>query len=124
MDTDERDAESYAILGAAMEVHSVLGHGFLEAVYHAALAIEFSTRSIPFVREAPFAIDYKGVALGVGYRADFLCYDAIIVELKAQAALTMNDQGQALNYLKASGRRRALLVNFGASRLEYKRLVL
>jgi len=107
-----------------MEVHSVLGHGFLEAVYQAALAVEFSSRAIPFTREAPLTIKYKGVGLGMGYRADFLCFDSIIVELKAQAQISSNDQGQVINYLKASGHRRALLMNFGASRLEYKRIVL
>jgi len=123
MDTDERDAESYAILGAAMEVHSVLGHGLLEAVYQAALAVEFSSRAIPFTREAPLTVNYKGVGLGMGYRADFLCFNSIILELKAQSQLSTNDQGQVINYLKASGFRRALLVNFGASRLGYKRIV-
>jgi GxxExxY protein len=124
MDTDKRDPESYAILGAAMEVHSVLGHGFLEAVYQAALAVEFSTRGVRFMREAPLTVNYKGVGLGMGYRADFLCFDAIIVELKAQSQISSSDQGQVINYLKASGHRRALLINFDAPRLEYKRVVL
>jgi GxxExxY protein len=123
MNTDEPDEETYAILGAAMEVHSILGHGFLEAVYQSALAMEFSTRGVPFQREAPLTVAYKGAPLGLGYRIDFLCYESIIVELKAQTQLSRSDYGQAINYLKASGFHRALLINFGSTRLEYKRVV-
>src|SRR5665213_1548217 len=123
MKSEDRDPETYAIIGAAMEVHRTLGHGFLEAVYHEAFAVELAIRSIPFRREAPFDITYRGKLLPVTYRADFLCFDSVIVELKALAALSGKDEAQAINYLKASGHSKALLLNFGAPRLEYKRMI-
>jgi GxxExxY protein len=123
MTTDERDPETHVIIGAAMAVHGELGAGFLEAVYQAALAIEFTARRIIFRREAPISISYRGEPLPTAYRVDFLCFDSIIVELKAQSALTKMDHAQVINYLKASGLQRALLFNFGAPRLEYKRLI-
>ena len=123
MTTDERDPQTYALIGAAIEVHRVLGHGFLEAVYQEALAVDFSARRIPFEREALLSIDYKGRRLTASYRADFLCFDCIIVELKALANLSTKEEAQIINYLKASGHGRALLLNFGAPRLEYKRIV-
>ncbi len=122
MNTDERDAKTYAIIGAAMQVHGVMGCGFLEAVYQAALAIEFETRLIPFRREAPMNIAYQGQVLAVTYKADFLCFESIIVELKALIALTGKDEAQVINYLRASGLKHALLLNFGAPRLQYKRI--
>jgi GxxExxY protein len=124
MSADESDPETYAIIGAAMAVHRELGHGFLEAVYQAALAVELSARHIEFLREAPLPITYRGTLLPVGYRIDFLCFGAVIVELKALAALGTREEAQVTHYLKASGYRRALLLNFGQPRLEYKRIVL
>jgi GxxExxY protein len=106
-----------------MRVHSTLGHGFLESVYQAALAVEFEASAIAFRREAPFEIAYRGQRLDVTYRVDFLCFDAVLVELKALPRLTRNEETQVINYLKASGCRRALLLNFGAPSLEYKRLI-
>ena len=114
---------TYAIIGAAMEAHRTLSHGFLEAVYQEALAIEFESRGIPFRREADLRIDYKGRILNKAYKADFICFDEVIVEVKAQSGLTAADQSQALNYLAATGLKTALLINFGQSSLEYKRLV-
>ena len=119
----QKDPETYAILGAAMEVHRELGNGFLEGVYHDALEIEFAHRDIPFTREHPVPVCYKGNRLGTPYRADFVCFDAVIVELKAIKSLTNVESAQVLHYLKATGFERALLLNFATSRLEYKRFI-
>ena len=119
----QRDPQTFAVIGSAIEVHKELGHGFLEAVYHEALAAEFHLRSIPFQREAPIRIRYKGGTLPIPYRADFLCYEDLLVEIKALAEIAPIQEAQLLHYLKASGIRRGLLINFGAPSLEFKRLV-
>lgn len=106
-----------------MEVHRQLGHGFLEAVYQEALALEFTARSIPFQREVPLPVEYKGQRLACSYRADFLCHENVIVETKAISQLTGADEAQTLNELKATRLSRGLLINFGAPSLEYKRFV-
>ena len=123
MGADSRDRQTHAIIGAAMEVHRELGSGFLEAVYQEALAIEFAARSVLFVREKELPVYCKGKLLPCSYRADFVCYDEVIVELKALKAITGADQAQLLNYLKATGLGRGLLLNFGRPSLEFKRLV-
>ncbi len=123
MIADSGDQQTYAIIGAAMEVHRQLGAGFLEPVYQHALAIEFSARSVPFVQEVELTVYYKGEQLACSYRADFVCYDEVIVELKALKAITGVEDAQLLNYLKATGLGRGLLLNFGSPRLEFKRLV-
>jgi len=119
----KNDPDTYAIIGAAMEVHAVLGNGFLEAVYQDALEKEFISRGIVFEREHPVPVFYKGQPLSTPYRADFLCYANILVELKAVKKLTEIEDAQVLHYLKATGFERALLLNFATARLEHKRFV-
>jgi GxxExxY protein len=119
----EKDPETFAIIGAAMEVHRELGRGFLELVYQTALALEFQERTIPFKTEVALPIRYKGKLLTCGYRADFVCFENIIVETKAISKLTGADEAQLINELKATGLHRGLLLNFGAASLEHKRLV-
>ena len=114
---------TYAIIGAAMEVHRILGPGFLESVYEEALAHEFDLRGIPYQRQARLAVLYKEIVAGE-FRADFLVDGKVVVELKAIKALTEGDEAQLLNYLKGTGHRVGLLLNFGAPSLEHKRRVL
>ena len=118
-----RDPQTYAIIGAAMEVHRVLGRGFLEAVYHPARASDMERRSIAFEREVKLVISYKGSQLDCTYRADFICFGEIVVEIKAISQLTGIDRAQAINYLKATGYHRAILLNFGADSLGFERVV-
>ena len=118
-----RDSQTFAIIGAAIEVHRELGAGFLEPVYHEALKIEFGLQGIPFEHEVALPIEYKGEMLPCSYRADFICYGRVIVELKALPALTTREQSQLINYLKATKYRRGLLINFGGRRIETKRMV-
>ena len=118
------DPETYAIIGAAMAVHGELGHGFLEPVYQAALEQEFLAQGIPFRREAEIPVLYRGTPLDVSYRADFVCFDRVIVELKALQKLSGVEESQVLNYLKATGLEKGLLINFGTPSLQQKRFVL
>jgi GxxExxY protein len=118
-----RDPETFAIIGAAMEVHRELRHGFLEAVYQEALAIELTARKVPFQREMPLPVVYKRVKLACSYRADFVCFENVLVELKAISQLTGADEAQVINEMKITGMQKALLFNFGAPSLEYKRRV-
>ena len=120
---DGNDPETYRIIGAAMEVHRQLGHGFLEVVYQEALAVEFVERGIGFEREAELPVLYKGRSLACCYRADFLCFGCVVVELKALSELTPREHSQVINYLKATRLSRGLLLNFGAPRLDYKRII-
>jgi len=119
----EKDPQTYAIIGAAMEVHRHLGHGFLEAVYREALRVELGTQGIPFHAEVRLPITFKGRLLSTSYRADLICYDQVLVELKALQTVGGAEEAQVLNYLKASGLSRALLLNFGAPSLEFRRLI-
>ena len=116
--------ECYKIIGACMKVHRELCNGFLEAVYHEALEIEFDKRGIPYESERVFNIIYSGVELKSTYVADFVCYDKIVLEIKALSALSNVHVSQVLNYLKASGMQIGLLVNFGEASLKYQRCVL
>lgn len=116
--------EVYKIIGAAMEVHSTLGNGFLEPVYQEAIQIELTLRDIPFQAQVNLPIYYKGNPLGKYYVADLIVYEQIIVELKTADRLIPQFDAQLLNYLKATGLEVGLLLNFGAMRLEYKRKIL
>jgi len=120
---DKRDPQTYAIIGAGMEVHRQLGHGFLEAVYQEASALEYTVQDIPCEREVLLVVKYKQTPLTCHYKADFICFGEVLVEMKALARLTSIEEAQVINYLKATGLTRALLINFGAPRLEYRRLV-
>jgi GxxExxY protein len=122
-DHEERDPRTHAVIGAAMEVHRQLGCGFLEAVYQEALALELADRGIPFRRESELPIVYRGHRLVTYYRADFVCFDELTVEVKALIKLSGTEQAQILNYLKAAEQEIGLLLNFGARSLEFKRFV-
>ena len=116
--------EVYNIIGAAIEVHRELGPGFLEAVYQEALERELTERQIPFVSQQVLTVHYKGKPLQKQYQADLICYEQIIVELKALNQLSGKEEAQLLNYLKATGLRVGLLINFGSTgKLEWKRRV-
>ncbi len=119
---DDRDPQTHAIIGAAMEVHTVLGAGFLESVYQEVLAREFLMRGIPYAAEVELPIHYKGDRISTYFRADFICFGEVVVELKALKALGGLEESQLLNYLKATGFERGLLLNFGCQRLEVKRM--
>ncbi len=122
MDVGKKDPETYAVIGAAMAVHTELGHGFLEAVYQEALEKELVSRGVPHVREAALPVFYREMFSG-RHTAQTL-YGSLIVELKAIQHLSGVEEAQIINYLKASGMQKAMLLNFGAPRLEFKRLVL
>ncbi len=115
--------EVYAIMGAAMDVHRELGSGFLESVYQEALEIELAQRQIPFESQKPIKITYKGKTLKKEFIADLICFGKIIVELKAQDCLSGKEEAQLIHYLKATGLRVGLLINFGYS-VDFKRKVL
>ena len=118
-----KDERTYKIIGAALEVHKELGCGFLEAVYQEALGREFSLQRIPNKAQPVIDILYKGVLLEKKYQPDFVCYEAVIVEIKAISELTGIEEAQLINYLKATGLKIGLLINFGARSLEHKRFV-
>ena len=118
-----QDPKTHAIIGAAMEVHRELGSGFLEAVYQEALDREFSDRDIPFRSQPLVQITYKGQPLKKTYQPDYICFESIVVELKALGKLSGIEVSQMINYLKATGIETGLLLNFGTKSLEFKRLV-
>ena len=117
--------ESYKIVGAAFKVYNGLGPGFLEAVYQEALEIELQKQGIPFEREKELKIQYDGVELKQTYKADFVCFGKIIVELKAVSVLDDTHRSQVYNYLRATGYKLGLLLNFGCpDELEKERIVI
>lgn len=116
--------EVYEIIGAAIEVHKTLGHGFLEAIYQEALEYELSDRKIPFSSQIELKVKYKDRYLQKTYIADIIAYDKIIIELKALSNLSGKEEAQLINYLKATGFKVGLLINFGSpNKLEWKRFV-
>jgi GxxExxY protein len=125
MDADLKgeDPETYAVIGAAMEVHRELRHGFVEPIYQDALAVELTLRKIPFEREKPLPVFYKGGILPSSYKADFVCFGSLLVECKALQAIGAIEEAQVLNYLRITKLTRAILLNFGTRSLAYKRLI-
>jgi GxxExxY protein len=120
----ERDPRTHAIIGAAIQVHGDLGCGFLEAVYQEALALELAHQRVPFAAQVELPVTYRGRRLNANFRADFICFDEVIVEVKALAALSGTEEAQVINYLKATGVELGLLLNFGARSLQCRRFVL
>ena len=118
-----RDKKTYVIIGAAMEVHNELGNGFLEAVYQEAMEKELAYQEIPYKSQPQVRINYKGEPLKKKYEPDFICYDEVIVEIKAMDRLSSNEYAQIINYLKATKLKVGLLINFGCKSLEQKRFV-
>jgi GxxExxY protein len=121
---EKRDEETYAIIGAAMAVHQELGPGFLEAVYQEALAMELAAQGVPLEREHAIPVHYRGHVLTTSYRADFICFGNVIVEIKALQEMSGTEEAQILNYLKATQLCKGLLINFGAPSLQYRRFIL
>jgi len=120
----ESDPRTYAIIGAAMEVHRQLGCGFLEPVYQEALAMEFLERSIPYNAQDKYVINYKGRPLETYYKPDFICFGSVVVELKALSRLSSVEESQLINYLKVTSHQIGLLLNFGTRSLEKRRFIL
>ncbi len=117
--------ESYKILGACFNVYKAKGCGFLEAVYHECLQIEFEFQKIPFVSQKELAIEYRDRLLKQNYKADFICFDKIIVEIKAASKIIDEHRAQVLNYVNATNSKLGILVNFGHyPKLEYERFAL
>ena len=115
--------ESYKIIGKCFEVHNNLGSGFLEIVYKDALEYEFKNANIPYEREKKYEVNYKGIVLPHKFYADFIVFDKIILEVKAVSGITDEFVAQAINYLKVSDNKLALIVNFGELKLNSKRIV-
>lgn len=116
--------ESFKIIGACYEIHNTLGHGFIEAVYKDALEIEFTKLGIPFTREKPYTIIYKGEELKHNFFADFVVYDSIILEVKTSGNIIEPHLKQTLNYLKASRLKLGIILNFGKPSFEFQRLII
>lgn len=119
----DNDGRTYEIIGAAMLIHRELGKGYLEITYEDALEIEFEERRLPFAREVPIEVWFRGRRLGGVYRADFVCHDDVIVELKALPSLGRSEVSQLAHYLTATGRPLGILINFGADSLQFQRVI-
>ncbi len=116
--------ESYAITGACFEVYKGMGSGFLEAVYQECLALEFDLQKLPYQEQVSLSLKYKGSTLEQRYLPDFICFEKIIVEIKAVAELNDVHRAQLHNYLKVTGHKLGILVNFGHfPKLEWERIV-
>jgi GxxExxY protein len=116
--------ETFRIRGAVFDVHSTLGSGFLEAVYQECLALEFTDRNIPFRAQQALGLEYKGRRLRQTYAPDFVCFEKIIVELKVVREIAPEHRAQVINYLRATGKKIGLLVNFGAADAKIERFAL
>jgi GxxExxY protein len=121
METFIHKEETYKIIGAAMAVHRFFGCGFSEKVYQDALEIEFTSLDIPYLREVPLYAEYRNIQLKTEFVPDFICYDSIIVELKAVKELEDFQRSQAINYARVANMEIALLINFGEPSLKYER---
>jgi GxxExxY protein len=119
----DQDPKTYAVIGAAMAVHREMGCGLPEVFYQDALEIELRLRNIPFTRETPYHVFYKGEKLRSHMRPDFVCFGEIIIELKALSEITGREEAQILGYLKAAGFQIGLLINFGTPSLFTKRFI-
>ena len=116
--------ETHALLGACFEVYTEKGCGFLEAVFQECLEFELGDRGIPFLAQPPLGLTYKGRPLKQTYQPDFVCFNTVILEIKAVSKLTDEHRAQVHNYLKATGHKLGLLVNFGHyPKVEWERIV-
>ncbi|MCF6297578.1 MAG: GxxExxY protein [Flavobacteriaceae bacterium] len=115
--------EIYKIIGACMKVHSALGSGFLEAIYDEALKKEFTKSNIPFKSQVKLNVFYEGEQLKKYYKADFICYDKILLEIKSVSQIPVAFYAQVKNYLTATKMELGMLINFGESSLTYKRII-
>lgn len=119
---EAKDPQTYQIIGACMEVHRRLGGGFLEAVYPEALEREFAIRNVPYRRQVELLIYYRDDPLDCTYRADFICFDNVLVEIKSIKQLGNIERAQVIHYLRVTRHPKAILVNFGGISLEFERL--
>ena len=115
--------ESYNVIGACMNVHKELGCGFLEPIYQEALEYEFKLSNIPFEREKHLAVRYRDITLSKYYIADFICYDKIVLELKALSEINNDHKSQIINYLKMTNMQLGIIINFGKDSLDYERVI-
>jgi len=119
----EKDPRTHKIIGAAIEVHNEMGPGHLEAVYHECLEINFGLKDIPFVSKPRLILYFKNIKLKKYYEPDFLVFEQIVLEIKAQKTLTQNDEAQIINSLKSSRHQIGLLINFGEQSLKFRRFI-